>query len=214
MIHLFPDTFLEEIRKGIPGEQSHIKMMPLNRPLSSIAVQSSISIRESAVSINLYREDEQIHCILIQRPTYDGVHSGQISFPGGKKDPDDVDLEFTARRENFEEIGIAIDQGILLGELTDVYIPVSSFLVKPFIFFYEELPDLHADSREVAEIFSFSLEELTLESSFSTMEIQIQNGIKQKNIPCLVLGGKEIWGATALILNELRGLILLMLNIE
>lgn len=212
MKHLFPHKFLEEIRKGIPGEQSHVKMMPLNRPLSSIALQTSSTIRESAVSINLYSADQQIHCILIQRPTYDGVHSGQIAFPGGKKDPDDLDLEYTARRENFEEIGISIDQGILLGELTDVYIPVSSFLVKPFIFFHEELPMLIPDSREVAEIFSFSLHELIDESSFSTMEIKFQNGITQKNIPCFVLSGKEIWGATALILNELRDFLLSILN--
>lgn len=212
MKHLFPHKFSEEIQKGIPGEQSHIKMAPLNRPLSSIALQSSSTIRESAVSINLYREDQQIHCILIQRPTYDGVHSGQVAFPGGKKDPEDIDLEYTARRENFEEVGISINQGVLLGELTEVYIPVSSFLVKPFIFFYEELPMLTADSREVAEIFSFSLEELIDESSFSTMEVQFPNGITQKNIPCFVLNGKEIWGATALILNELRDLILKTLN--
>lgn len=209
MKNLFPHLFLKEIRRGVPGENSHLKMMPLSRPLSSLAIQSVTSIRESAVSINLFIEEETVKCILIQRPTYDGVHSGQVSFPGGKKDPDDLDLEHTARRENFEEIGIPMDTGLLLGELTDVYIPVSLFLVKPFIFYHEKLPLLHPDEREVAEIFSFSLPDLLADASFSTMEILFTNGVKQ-DVPCFVLNGKEIWGATALILNELRDLILLI----
>lgn len=213
MKHLFPDKFYEELKNGVPGEKSHLKMAPTNRPLSSLARQTSTNVRESAVSINLFADDSMVKCLLIQRPTYEGVHSGQVSFPGGKKEIDDEHLEYTARRETFEEIGIPTNTGILLGELTEVYIPISSFLVKPYVFYHEKLPNLTPDAREVDQIFSFSLSELLDNTSISTMEVRFSTGMVQKNIPCFVLDGKEIWGATALILNELRDLILRILNV-
>lgn len=212
MKHLFPHKFYEELKNGVPGEKSHLKMAPTNRPLSSLAIKTSTNIRESAVSINLFADNSMMKCLLIKRPTYEGVHSGQISFPGGKKEIDDEHLEHTARRETYEEVGIPTNTGILLGELTEVYIPVSSFLVKPYIFYHEELPNLTPDTREVEQIFSFPLSELLDDTSISTMEVRFSTGIIQKNIPCFILDGKEIWGATALILNELRDLILKILD--
>lgn len=210
MRHLLPHNLIKEIKKGIPGEKSHVRMAPLSRPLTSYALKTVSDVRESAVAVILYPTEWEVECILIQRPEYNGTHSGQIAFPGGKKDPDDLDLEYTARREAFEEVGVPETEGLLIGELTHVYIPVSGFLVKPFLFYHEELPPLTPDPREVAEIFSFSLSELMNESSFSTMTIKFPTGFVQKDIPCFLLNGKEIWGATALILNELRDLLLRM----
>ena len=208
MLHHFPNGIIEEIKKGLPGESSHKKMSPLNRPLTSYVLNTDIQVRESAVSIVLFPDESEIKCILIQRPEYDGSHSGQIAFPGGKKDPEDLHLEYTARRETFEEIGIPMSNGQLLGELTHVYIPVSGFLVHPYMYYHHELPTLIAHPREVAEIFSFSLNELLDKKSFSTMTIRFPTGLIQKNIPCFVLNQKNIWGATALILNELRDLLI------
>ena len=204
----FRDLLKNEIDKGLPGENAHQRMSPLKRPLSSFAIKEAENIRESAVAIILFPNDNSHHCILIQRPIYEGTHSGQIAFPGGKKDLEDIHLEFTARREAFEEVGIELNESLLVGELTDVFIPVSGFKVKPFIYYHETLPSLKADEREVAEIFTFTINELLNDDSFSTMEIKFPNGITQKNIPCFNLSNKQIWGATALILNELRELIM------
>lgn len=208
MKNLFLTNLLHEIKKGIPGETSHSKMLPLNRILTSYALNKSISSRESAVAVILYPIENSIKCILIQRPEYEGNHSGQIAFPGGKKDPSDLHLEFTARRETYEEIGIPISVGLFIGELTQVYIPVSNFLVQPIIYFHEEIPKLIPDEREVAEIITFSIDELLNENSFSSMNVRFTSEISQKNVPCFILGEKQIWGATALILNELRDLLL------
>ena len=207
MSSTFIVKLIEEIKNGIPGEEAHAKMSPIKRPISDLLKESS-TIRESAVALILYRNEHEIECILIQRPEYDGNHSGQISFPGGKKDSEDIHLEFTARRETFEEIGIPPSMGQLIGQLTEVYIPISNFLVQPIIYYHEKLPKLVRDTREVAEIFSFSLSELLNEECFSTMKVKLLSENNGTIVPCFLLGGKKIWGATAIILNEFRELLL------
>ena len=207
MSSTFLSKLLEEINIGIPGEESHAKMSPIKRPISDVFKERS-AIRESAVAVILYPNKHEIECLLIQRPEYDGNHSGQISFPGGKKDNEDTHLEHTARRETFEEIGIHPSMGQLIGQLTEVYIPISNFLVQPIIYYHEKLPKLVRDKREVAEIFSFSLSELLNEECFSTMKVKLLSENNGTIVPCFMLGGKKIWGATAIILNEFRELLL------
>lgn len=208
MKNIFLTNLLLEIKNGIPGENSHLKMLPSNRTLSSYSLKATSQTKESAVAVILFPIENSIKCILIQRPEYEGNHSGQIAFPGGKKDPSDLHLEYTARRETYEEIGIPISVGLFIGELTQVYIPVSNFLVQPIIYFHEEIPLLIPDEREVAEIFTFSIDELLNENCFSSMKVKFTTSMSQKNVPCFQLGEKQIWGATALILNELRDLLL------
>lgn len=197
-----------QIIENLPGETAHVKMAPFNRPLSSLALKDAIEIKESAVAVVMFRNEDQIDCVLTQRNEYEGKHSGQISFPGGKKDVNDLDLEETARRECFEEIGIPMSSGNLIGQLTDVYIPVSGFLVKAFIYYHHELPLLKRNTREVAEIVTFPLFDLKKEELISTMEVHLPNGTIYKNIPYFDLANKKVWGATALILSEIREIIL------
>lgn len=200
------DQIKTEISKGLPGESAHAAMSPIDR--KKINWVTTDAIRESAVAIVLFEKNDLPHCLLIQRTEYEGKHSGQMSFPGGKKDPEDIDLEYTARRECFEEIGIPVEKGTLLGELTSVFIPVSSFIVRPFLFFHDEIVELIPNEREVAEIVSFQLSDLTEENIISTMEIPLTNGTYLKEVPYFDLEGKKVWGATALILNEMRELLL------
>lgn len=200
----FLQRLKREITHHLPGEVAHAKMAPINRPLSSFALQHAAEIRESAVAVVLYEEDNLIKCILTQRPDYEGKHGGQVSFPGGKKEPEDLDLEVTARRECFEEIGIPTEQGELIGKLTEVFIPVSSFLVQPYVYFHSEKPQLERNLREVAEILHFPLYDLLEEHRVMTMDIPQGNGSVYKNVPYFHLVDKKVWGATALILNELK----------
>ncbi len=204
----FLSQFKKELSNNLPGEAAHQKMAPINRPLSSFALKEAKNIRESAVVIVLFRKNNEIHCILTQRQEYEGNHSGQISFPGGKKDDSDFNLEATARRECFEEIGIPIDSGVLLGQLTDVYVPVSSFKVSPFVIFHYELPPLIRNEREVAEIIDFPLFDLKKEELIARMEVPLTNGVNLKNIPYFKLSNKKVWGATALILSEIKEILL------
>lgn len=204
----FIQQFKKEIHLNLPGESAHSKMAPAHRQTLTSALTSNVEIRESAVAVVLYKNGSQIDCLLTQRPDYEGKHGGQVSFPGGKRDESDLDLEETARRECYEEVGIPIEKGVLLGELTEVYIPVSQFLVKPFVYFHEELPELIPDAREVAEILSFPLFDLKKEELISSMEIHLPDGTIYRNIPYFDLANKKVWGATALILSEIREIML------
>ena len=99
------DSFIAHLRSqlnDLPGEKAHATLMPINRPFTSEALERKPDYRKSAVALILFPEDEAIKSILIQRPDYNGTHGGQVSFPGGKMDNTDIDLEFTARREAFE----------------------------------------------------------------------------------------------------------------
>lgn len=203
----FLDDFKSILQLGLPGEQAHLLLMPKSRPLSSAAKANSNSYRESAVGIVLHPTPTSIECILIQRPTYEGVHSGQISFPGGKRDETDENLEFTARRECFEEIALPLGLGEMIHPLTEVFIPVSSFLVQPYIFYVEKLPELVGDEREVNSIFSFDIFSLQDESIIDRTSIQIGNGMTLKDMPYFNIHGRVVWGATAMILSELKILL-------
>ena len=194
---------LRFFEQELPGEPAHLAMLPY-RAATSEALKTAENVRLSAVAIVLFDSDAGLQTLVIQRQQYDGTHSGQISFPGGKWEESDPSLEFTARRECEEEIGILRDELQLIGKLTNVYIPVSSFLIEPYAFYW---PDAHASftrsEREVAAVHQVAVSLLT-DESIELIDIQIPNGQKLLKIPHFGAGEIKIWGATALILNELR----------
>jgi 8-oxo-dGTP pyrophosphatase MutT (NUDIX family) len=207
------DTFSRQIKTilttQLPGEEAHNRVMPTGRPRTSEAKTSSIEYRDSAVGIFIFRDNSTFKSLLIQRPVYEGTHGGQVSFPGGKAEIEDENLEHTARRESFEEVGIPLGQGELLGKLTDVYIPVSKFRVQPYVFYLEDLPVLTPDAYEVDGIISFDL------AIFKSMEIKrksipIAKGTILKNMAYFDIENKVVWGATALMLSELQEVLRLI----
>jgi 8-oxo-dGTP pyrophosphatase MutT (NUDIX family) len=204
----FIKQFLDIVNNGLPGEDAHSLLMPINRPFTSEALKNKAEYRQSAVSIILFEEDSTLKSILIERPEYAGLHSRQISFPGGKREPDDPNLEYTARRESYEEINLPMTEGKLVTKLSEIYIPVSKFLVQPYVFLIEkELPDLIPDQREVASIITYDLFTLTDANILKYMDMVFENGHKQKNIPYFEIEGHIVWGATAMMLAELKAII-------
>lgn len=192
------------ISHNLPGENAHLLMNPGGRRLSSEARKKATNVRESAVAIVMYDAGESHEIVLIQRPDYIGAHGGQISFPGGKRDLEDEDLKATAIRECQEEIGICLDEAQFLGQMTPVYIPVSNFHVEPYVFYYPQTPLFLKDEREVSSIFSISVNDLLHDGTISKMEIEIKGDRLYKDIPCFLINERKIWGATALILSELK----------
>ncbi|MBL1280333.1 MAG: CoA pyrophosphatase [Fluviicola sp.] len=197
-----------ELAKVLPGENAHFNLAPIKRLSAKSAMAEKIDYRSSAVAIVLYSEKEKLRCILIQRPKYEGTHGGQVSFPGGKVDEIDDNLEATARRECEEEINLPFSKGELMGELSPVYIPVSNFMVQPFVFFVRNLPELSPDFREVESILHFDLEILLDDSILKRTDLRISPTLTQKNVPYFDIENKIVWGATSMILAELKEVLL------
>jgi 8-oxo-dGTP pyrophosphatase MutT (NUDIX family) len=193
---------IERFTQDLPGELAHA---PYKRYRQQFEKEHATQERRAAaVALHFYLKNEAWHFILIERSTYNGQHSGQMAFPGGKPEATDPHLEFTARRESFEEIGIPISSGQHLQTLSKVWIPVSGFEVSPFVFLHEEAPLLQPNPREVQEIISVALSDLLKEETCIHKDINIPGGAILKDHPCFFLNDKIVWGATALMLNEVR----------
>ncbi len=137
---------------------------------------------------------------LIKRTAYPGVHSGQISFPGGKYENSDGNLFHTACRETEEELGISLGRSLAYFELSELYIPPSNFLVHPYMAVVEQDFYFQKETKEVAKILLVSQQELE-NSPIKTYKE------KKQCIPYFEWGGERVWGATAMILNEIKEIL-------
>jgi 8-oxo-dGTP pyrophosphatase MutT (NUDIX family) len=196
-------TFIEQIKikltQPLPGEESHKRVIRKEKFFSEKT--PDIHTRNSAVLLVFYPIDDEIYFPLILRPPYDGQHGGQMAFPGGKMELSDENLERTALRETQEEIGIkALDINII-GELTEVYIHVSNYLVKPYVGFVNYKPEFFPDPKEVADIYHLNLRDVLSRKNQGTKNIIIGN--REIEVQGLEVENQWVWGATALIINEL-----------
>lgn len=200
------EDLFERLKFPLPGETAHMEFSPM-RGKSSEIIQKYPNYRESAVAIILYIKQDELFTLITERQTYNGQHSGQMSFPGGKKEDFDFDLLATATRECFEEIGLFLSDSDFQIDLTPVFIPVSNFKVYPKVFYLEELNELNPSSREVAEIYEINLHKLFHPSAIILKDIELDTNITLKRIPHFSQDSVHIWGATALMLNELKILL-------
>lgn len=188
--------------KDFPGGNAHREMTPYKKDL----VLKTESPRLSAVMVLVYSSNEQSEILLLKRSDYQGVHSAQVSFPGGKKDESDSSLLFTACRELEEETGILQGNIEVVTELSPMFIPPSNFMVHPFVGFCESLPKIVLNERESQYHFGIQLTELLDDKFLSETDITTSYG-KMKNVPYFRLNNEIIWGATAAILNELKWIL-------
>jgi len=189
-----------------PGVSAQRLMMPENRDLFIIEKNP----RKSAVLIALYQPNgsndfSQIYFPVIRRSVYNGHHSGQMALPGGKHEQSDSNLIDTALREANEEIGINPDKVIILGNLTELYVPVSNITILPVVAYLNSKPDFTINKSEVDSVFTVSLDEL-LSSESKKSEEQNIHGLKA-NVPYYLFSGCKVWGATAMILSEFEQII-------
>ena len=182
--------------KDLPGIEAHNQLMPESRVLYN----ENPNKTNAGVLLLIYPDIKNIFKIVfMKRPRYNGHHSQQISFPGGKEELRDTSIEQTALRESQEEIGIDPTTINIIGELSTIYIPVSNFLVFPFIGYTYSIPDFRIDRSEVDYLIEFpilNLPELKIKQFEKTL-----NGIPYV-IPYFDINGEVIWGATSMILNE------------
>ena len=191
----------------LPGEKAHLAVLPVNRPISSSILELS-EYRNSAVALYLFERDGRVYLTLIQRPKYDGYHSNQIALPGGKQDPGDPDLIYTALREGMEEIGQNPSDCEFILPLTTVHVPVSKFSIHPMVFLLPYPPIYIPDAREVARVLDLEIACLLREDIIQRRDLDLGSGFIRKNIPGFHIDHETfVWGATAMILAEFRELI-------
>ena len=160
--------------------------------------------RPAAVVVLFYPSNGHWHLPLILRPASMSAHASQISLPGGGAEPGEA-AEACALRELHEELGVDPARVRMLGALPPIYVYASNFFVRPFVALASERPPFRPDPREVAELLELPLPHLMDQRNYETHAIV--RGHLSFEAPCITFQGRNIWGATALILGELLDVI-------
>ena len=189
----------KEINNTLPGKEAHKLMRP------DISFTEENNARKSSILILLYPEENEIKTLLILRKEYNGFHSHQISFPGGKFEDFDKSLIDTALREAHEEIGIDINSIKIIGQLTSLYIPISNFLVFPLLGYSYNKPILKKNNFEVEKIIEINISDLLNPVNIKEGEFLVQD--RKVKAPFYNINNYKIWGATAMIISELLEII-------
>jgi 8-oxo-dGTP pyrophosphatase MutT (NUDIX family) len=203
----FVDNIKEKMEKPLPGLKSQLKMAGMRRLLRGGGVViPPDDAKKSAVLALFYPTDGKVYLAFIKRTEYPGVHSGQISFPGGGWEERDKDLVDTALRETEEEIGVDRKAVIAIGKLTELFIPPSNFLVTPVVAYINKRPDFSPDPDEVDRILEIPLDAFLDDSNIREKDITIFPA-ETLSVPSYYIEGNVIWGATAMIVSELVDVI-------
>lgn len=185
---------------NLPGNKSLLKLAPPARVKQILDGFIPKNPKLAAVLVLFYGdENNDTRIILILRNTYNGVHSNQVSFPGGKKDDSDFNLKQTAIRETVEELGLDKSFIKIIGSLSKFYIPPSNFNVQPFIGIYNKLPKFNPCINEVSLVINPLFDDL-INLKVVQSEICVNN--KLIKVPSYVINNQIVWGATAMIINE------------
>jgi 8-oxo-dGTP pyrophosphatase MutT (NUDIX family) len=191
----------ERLQSSLPGQDAQYKMAHAVRRRTA---PPPADARRAGVMALLYPKANDWHLVFIERPHHpEDRHSGQISFPGGKEEKEDMDLSVTALREVKEEIGVASEDIQLLGALTELYIPVSNFLVQPFVGFSDKPLVFQPQPEEVQAIVEAPFRTFFQPEAKQNMDLTLSSKIVLREVPYFGINDKVIWGATAMMLSEL-----------
>ena len=204
------EVFLKNIEvlknTQLPGIEAQFKLAPKMRLEYNAKRIEANNPKIAAVLALFYPNDKNtVSLLLTKRAMYNGTHSGQVSFPGGKVEKSDLNLKETALRETFEEVGVLQEKIDIVREITEVYIPPSNFSVTPYIGLLNNKPLFKVNS-EVAKIIEIPFSDLLDDSRLASISIT-NSYMKETSVPCFNFDGSIIWGATAMILSEIKELL-------
>ncbi len=196
--------------KQLPINLSHSEMLPFDRVSYNIKEKYDGSLKSSVLVLVYPLGKDNFGIVLIKKQDYDGIHSGQIAFPGGKIEDKDKSLENAAIRETFEEIGVKILKKNIIGRLSSIYIPPSNFILTPVIGYLENKPQFKINNYEVKEIIEISINDLLDKNNLSKDLFETSYG--KIEAPCFCFKSNKVWGATAMILNEFKTILKVILS--
>ena len=191
------------INNDLPGEESHQKMRVIYDQSIELPF-SKINSIPAAVLILLYLADNEIYFFLTKRTDELKHHKGQISLPGGTQEGNEKLID-TALRETQEEIGINKTSISIIGTITPLFVPVTGFMIYPFIGYSLNKLNPKPDPVEVATIFSVNISDLLNKENRTTEQRNIRGYDVQ--VPYFKLNDYQVWGATSMILSEFKDLI-------
>ncbi len=186
----------EAVRAGLQRPPPPAEALDLH----AISLKEGTKVTEAAVLVPLVNRAAGIQVLLTQRTEHLRDHGGQISFPGGRVEPGDVDREATALREMQEEIGLAADRVALLGRLPGYEIP-SGFRITPVVGWIEPPFELAPDAFEVADVFEAPLDYFLDAANYQRREYHFRG--RHRHYLAIPYEGRYIWGATAGMLYSL-----------
>lgn len=202
-------TYIQSLKRAfegpLPGAGEHEKMMPNTKLHRQASPQTGITPKEGSVLILIYQKGEQLYFPLMLRPDYNGVHGGQVSLPGGKKEEKDKSFTATAIREAEEEIGVKSDEIVVLGQLTELYVFASNFRVIPIVAYSPHTPMFIPNPYEVEAIIEAPVNELLDSRYIKTTTLNVRGF--ELETPYFDFSGNVVWGATAMILTEFKALL-------
>lgn len=194
----------QRLQKPLPGLTAQLKMMSSGLKKNNINMYSEVAenAKKACVMLLLFQKEGEWHTALMERPESPYAHSKQVSFPGGGVEEIDANLEAAGIRETEEEFGIPRENINVIGRMSQLYIPVSNYLVYPFVGYLEAAPSYTPDPAEVAEIIEVKIEDLLNPALRKETTIETSSGLTLKEVPYYALNGKRVWGATAMMLSE------------
>jgi 8-oxo-dGTP pyrophosphatase MutT (NUDIX family) len=196
MTENWKEQLASELQKPLPGVDAQLRMSPaMRRPVSG-----EYPLKNAGVLILLYPHGNRICTVFIKRTEYEGVHSGQVSLPGGMFEEEDGSLMNTALREAKEETGIDVLSVTIIGKLTPLHIPVSNVNVHAFVGVTDNRPAFIHDPSEVQYLIEESLDEILNEVNHKTKSMTLFGN--EVLVPYFDIQGNHIWGATAMIISE------------
>lgn len=205
--YAFVEQLKQKMANSLPGEEAQYKMAPVSR-LRLTDFQNKINqAKLSAILALIYPKNNNIKILLTLRQSYNGAHSNQVSFPGGRFEETDFNFEYTALRETEEEVGIDKNEINIIGKLSQLYIPASNFLVHPFIGFHlGENLNFKLDPIEVQKVIEFDLRLLKSPEIKKRGKFKTGMGFELE-APYYDIEGQKVWGATAMMLSEIEHLL-------
>jgi 8-oxo-dGTP pyrophosphatase MutT (NUDIX family) len=198
------------LKEPLPGSIAHEPLRAVPTGDVRPNFEHKTPPKPGSVLILLFEEQGYLYFPLTQRADYVGAHGGQISLPGGKAEEGETPIQ-TALREAQEEIGIDPSKVEIMGTLSQFFVIPSNFMVTPVVGFYRTTPIFTPDPIEVVKILKGNVDELVRDDAVHAGEI-IAARIYKMNAPHFLIDGHIVWGATAMMLNELRIILREMLG--